>query len=143
MTVEHYLAYVGVRVTDLNRSLRVYGDVLGLEEVSRSDFAEYGLGKVVMMKDPFTGQKLELNWYPPGSKFGTPYEPGEGLDHVSFRVTDLSAVLSKLSEAGCALAGPEYPAEPAPNFRYAFVKDPDGNWIEIWESPEPMPRSPP
>lgn len=106
MTAEHYLAYIGVRVTDLNRSLRVYGDVLGLEEVSRSDFAEYGLGKVVMMKDQFTGQKLELNWYSPGSKFGTPYEPGEGLDHVSFRVTDLSGSSRSCRRPGAPWLGP-------------------------------------
>jgi catechol 2,3-dioxygenase-like lactoylglutathione lyase family enzyme len=141
--VGSYLAYFGIRVTDVERALKVYCGVLGLTEAARGDNASSGGGTNVLLKDAFTGQKLELNWYPPGSKFATPYVPGEGLDHVAFRTADLKSTLALLKVVGCRLALPEYPMEPAPGFKVAYVLDPDGNWIELWEQPGPMPDAPP
>jgi hypothetical protein len=37
----------------------------------------------------------------------------------------------------------EDPVEPMPGFHVAYVTDPDGNWIELWQQPEPMPKHPP
>jgi catechol 2,3-dioxygenase-like lactoylglutathione lyase family enzyme len=81
-----FLSYVGLRVTDLDRSLSFYKEIFGLDEVARGDNTSAGKGPYVLLRDAFSGQKLELNYYVPGSKFDTPYEPGEGLDHISFRV---------------------------------------------------------
>ncbi len=36
--------YVGIRVTDIERSLRFYRDALGLEEIRRGDMTKYGRG---------------------------------------------------------------------------------------------------
>ncbi|MCI4365425.1 MAG: VOC family protein [Thermoplasmata archaeon] len=137
------MAYLGIRVTDVERALRIYGGVLGLREVARGDNAASGGGTTVLLKDEFSGQKLELNWYPPGSRFATEYSAGEGLDHVAFRSGDLTATIAQLQAAGCRLALPEYPIEPAPGFRVGYLVDPDGNWLELWEQPGPMPDTPP
>ncbi len=141
--VAQYLAYLGIRVTDLDRALKIYGDVLGLHEVARGDNSASGGGTSVLLRDSFTGQKLELNWYPPGSRFATEYSAGEGLDHVAFRSADLGASLAALQAAGCQTASPEYPIEPSPGFKVGYVVDPDGNWIELWEQPAAMPGTPP
>jgi catechol 2,3-dioxygenase-like lactoylglutathione lyase family enzyme len=141
--VDSYLAYVGIRVTDIERALKLYSGVLGLVEAARGDNAASGGGTTVLLKDPFTGQKLELNWYPPGSKFATKYLAGEGLDHIAVRAADMGTMLARLKAAGCRLALPEYPMEPAPGFKVAYMVDPDGNWIELWEQPGPMPDTPP
>jgi lactoylglutathione lyase len=141
--VESYLAYTGLRVTNLEQSLRFYAGLLGLSEVARSDNSGSGGGIAVLLRDPFTGQKIELNYYPPGSKYSVPYVPGEGLDHVAFRVAHLDRKLKEMEEEGYLPIRKGDPVEPAPGFRLAYVADPDGNWVELWQQPEPMPKSPP
>jgi len=37
-----YLSYVGIRVRDLERSLRFYQDLFGLHEVARGDNSKQG-----------------------------------------------------------------------------------------------------
>ena len=138
-----FLSYVGIRVTDLDRSLRFYREVFGLKEVARGDNTSAGKGPYVLLRDDFSGQKLELNYYVPGSKFATPYNPGEGLDHISFRVDDLSQFVASLRKAGVQDA-PGSPNHVLPNgHRVAYVTDPDGNWIEIYEHPEERLVGPP
>jgi len=141
--VETYLAYCGLRVTDLERSLNFYTGFFGLVEVARGDSSATGGGIAVLLRDPFTGQKLELNYYPPGSKYSVPYIPGEGLDHVAFRVTDLQAKLKQLAYEGYVPVRKGDPVEPAAGFHVAYMTDPDGNWVELWQQPEPIPNSPP
>lgn len=141
--VDSYLAYTGLRVTDLERSLRFFTRFFGLSEVARGDSSSSGGGVAVLLRDPFTGQKLELNYYPPGSKYSVPYVPGEGLDHVAFRVADLAGKLKELAKEGYLPVRKGDPVEPMKGFHLAYVSDPDGNWVELWQQPEPMPKSPP
>ena len=141
--VESYLAYTGLRVTDLERSLKFYTGFFGLGEVARGDNSSGGGGVSVLLRDGFTGQKIELNYYPPGSKYSVPYVPGEGLDHVAFRVADLDAKLKQLAAAGFRPVRKGDPVEPMAGFRVAYLADPDGNWVELWQQPDPMPSVPP
>lgn len=128
-----YLSYTGIRVTDLDRSLKFYKDALGLEEVARGDNLKFGGGIFVLLRDRESGAKLELNWYPEGSKYGVPYTVGEGLDHLAFVVDDIKEAFAKLLEKGAAPTdfGPETGAS------YCYVKDPDGSWIELYQQKQP------
>jgi catechol 2,3-dioxygenase-like lactoylglutathione lyase family enzyme len=131
------LHYVGIRVTDLRRSLRFYTRALGLKETIRGDFRKYGRGIFVGLRDPRTGANLELNWYPPGSRFGTPYRPGDGLDHIGIRLgpvprRTLEAEYRRLVRAG---ARPTSVTPEDTEGWGAYVQDPDGNWIEIFRTP--------
>ena len=138
-----YLSYSGIRVTDLERSLRFYQDIFGLQEVRRGDNSSNGGGTYVLLRDPWSGQKLELNWYPPGSKHAQPYLPGEGLDHIAFRVENLSRFLERLKREGVeGTAGVADHISPSGN-PVAYVTDPDGNWLEIYAHSGPMPDVPP
>jgi lactoylglutathione lyase len=141
--VKSYLAYTGLRVTDLERSIQFYSGFFGLSEVARGDNSKAGGGVSVLLRDSFTGQKIELNYYPPGSKYSVPYVPGEGLDHVAFRVADLDAKLKQLAAEGFLPVRKGDPVEPMAGFRVAYLADPDGNWVELWEQPDPMPKAPP
>lgn len=131
------LHYVGIRVTNLERSLRFYTRVLGLRVKIRGDFREYGRGIWVGLTDPRTHQKLELNWYPPGSKYAPRYVPGEALDHIGFflgRVpaSALSKEYRRLRKAGAGAT----PVTPESTEGWgAYVTDPDGNWIELFRWP--------
>jgi catechol 2,3-dioxygenase-like lactoylglutathione lyase family enzyme len=131
------LHYVGIRVTDLDRSIRFYTRVMGLKVAVRGDHREYGRGIWVGLTDPRTHQKLELNWYPPESEFWVEYIPGEALDHVGFflgRVpaSSLRAEYDRLLRAG---AKPTAITPDSTSGWQACVTDPDGNWIELFRWP--------
>ncbi|HTT35727.1 MAG TPA: VOC family protein [Thermoplasmata archaeon] len=122
------LRYVGLRVTDLDRSLAFYTELLGLRETRRGRTARDG--RWIVLEDPRSHQRIELNWYPPGSPFRTRYRPGEGLDHLGFRVSDPEATFRRVVAAGAVPAlAPDDP-DGVPGVWY--VKDPDGNWIEFY-----------
>ena len=125
-----YLSYCGIRVRDLERSLKFYTEIFGLKEVARGDHRKYDAGIYVLLRDARSGQKLELNWYPEGSKHATPYTPGEGLDHIAFVVEDAKAKYVEMLSKGAEATS----IDPSTTGGWlAYVKDPDGNWIEIYQ----------
>jgi len=105
----------------------------------------------VLLRDRNSGQKLELNWYSSGSPYATTYLAGEGLDHIAFRVNNLTETLKKLIAAGVETVeippalreGNSGTAGASYSVKLAYVKDPDGNWIEFYEHSEPIPLSVP
>ena len=124
------LEYVGIRVTDLERSLRFYTRGLGLKEASRGTMSHGGV--FVSLVDPTSKQHLELNWYPPGSPYDTPFQAGEGLDHVGFSTRDVPRLIRRLVRWGGRVAVKPW-REPGRrgDYRIGFVEDPDGNWVEV------------
>ena len=81
-------------------------------------------GKVAWLKSPRSKQVLELNWYPKKYKFGG----RSGLDHLAFRVDDAEKFSVHLAKKNY-----KTPIKPflEGSWVLAFVKDPDGNWIEL------------
>lgn len=132
-----YLSYFGIRVTDLDRSLDFYTKFFGLREVRRGDGSERGGGTYVLLRDDRSGAKLEVNWYPKGSPYASPYVPGEGLDHIAFRVDNVDRFLKELRAQGVEAVptDPILAEPPGYDFKVAYVKDPDGNWIELYHQP--------
>jgi catechol 2,3-dioxygenase-like lactoylglutathione lyase family enzyme len=85
-------------------------------------------GKYILLKSKESEQLLELNYYPPGTKFYEEYYEGSELDHLAFRCKDVRKEYKKLLAAGATIA-----VEPwdEGNYTLAFVKDPNGIWIEL------------
>jgi len=86
-----WIGDVGIRVTNLERSIEFYTKVFDLEEIDRGGDDE---GKYVLLRDRRSGQRVELNWYAERSPFWTPYVPGEALDHFEVRVKSVPDTLS-------------------------------------------------
>ena len=88
---------------------------------------EHG-GKWVQLTDSSSKQRLELNWYPRGSRFYEKYRNGSELDHIGFIVDDAVKWFDLLVKRGAKPA-----AKPFGNKHetLAYVKDPDGVWIEL------------
>ena len=142
-----WLSYFGIRVTDLDRSTKFYTTVLDLIELKR---VAYEGGAYVLFKDRRSGQRFELNWYAPASPFATPYVPGEGLDHFGVRVRSVPEARERLEKLGIEPATHELGEEPKtgkppveedvwvlPNgHRVMYIKDPDGNFLELYDAPE-------
>jgi catechol 2,3-dioxygenase-like lactoylglutathione lyase family enzyme len=139
-----YLSYVGLRVQDPKRSEAFYQEVFGLEPIDTMDWSTWKPTEpaCILLKDPKSGQRLELNYYPPGSPYAVPYRPGEELDHIAFRVDDLRAMLVMLEARGI-------PYEPMPHYSgpysegtrllMAYVRDPDGIQLELFQSTQGEP----
>jgi catechol 2,3-dioxygenase-like lactoylglutathione lyase family enzyme len=119
------LHYCGIEVRNLRRSIAFYRS-LGLR-VSRRGTMAHG-GKWVQLRDTTSKQRLELNWYPKGSKFYEKYRNGSELDHIGFVVDDAVKWFKLLVSRGAKSAAKPFGDE---NETLAYVKDPDGVWIEL------------
>lgn len=141
-----WISYFGIRVTNLERSRDFYTKVFDLVEIGRggNDAQRY-----ILLRDETSGQRIELNWYGSGSQFAVPYVPGEGLDHVGVRVKSVSETLKRLAALGIFPATKELGALDQTGHpldedvwllqnghRIAYIKDPDGNYIELYDHPE-------
>ncbi len=121
------LTYTGIRVKDLEASVRFYTNVLGMKEVGRS-MIEAAKGTVVNLVSEDGGHPIELNYYEKGSPFATTYAVGEGLDHLAFQVENLDAALAEAEQAGHRLVK----EMKGPTARWAYIQDPNGIWIELF-----------
>jgi catechol 2,3-dioxygenase-like lactoylglutathione lyase family enzyme len=127
-----YIDYVGLRATNLARSVRFFTKGLGLTEARRGTMGHGGIW--VLLHDPISHQHIELNWYPRGSRYHTEFTPGEGLDHLGMRVSNLAAGGRRLRAAGAKLVD---------QIRYrgkvvlAYYEGPDGLWVELIDSATP------
>jgi catechol 2,3-dioxygenase-like lactoylglutathione lyase family enzyme len=113
------LTHLHLFVADLDRSLRFYREVFGLEEVFRDG------PKMVFLRPPRTSDTITLNEVP--EKAGT----GGGIDHFGFRLRDkanLDEAIAEVERAGGTLVER---GERAPGAPFAYVRDPDGYLIEL------------
>ena len=119
--------YVGIRVTNLQKSIDFYTKLLGMKVVGRGK-NEQTRGEYVAMQSEKGGFILELNYYEKDSPFNTEYTAGEGLDHLAFKVDNLDKALEEARKAGYRVIF-EMKAREG---RWAYIEDPDGIWIEVF-----------
>lgn len=115
--------YTGIGVRDLNRSIKFYTEKFGMQFLGRYKIKETN-GEIADLKSPDGNQKLELNWYANRAE----YKNGDEVDHLAFEVEDVDEALIELRSQGVEVAMEPFNEG---NGRLAFVKDPDGIWIEL------------
>ncbi len=118
--------YTGIRVRDLKRSIEFYTKTMGMKEVERGKMHAGGI--FVQLKSEESQQVLELNYYPPGKKFYEEYVEGAELDHLAFRCKDVRKSYKKVLAGGATSAVEPWDED---GYTLAFVRDPDGIWIEL------------
>jgi len=146
------LSHVGLCVRDLERAMRFYRDLLGFVEEHRLEVeGEHTdrllrlrgtrLRAVYLLRD---GVRLELLRFdappPPPPHERVLHEPG--LTHLSFRVDDLDAALAALRAAGETVLEDTVLSFPEWRSGAAFVRDPDGQLIELVQAPGDPSRPP-
>lgn len=119
--------YVGIRVTNLERSIDFYTKILGLMVTGRSKCVPTK-GETVGLQSEKDGFILELNYYEKDSPYNTKYVVGEGLDHLAFKVDNLDQALEEAKRAGHKTILDIK----ADGSRWAYIEDPDGMWIELF-----------
>ena len=126
--------YTGLRVRNLNRSIRFY-KALRFRLTLRMKTL---LGEFAQLEHPSSGFTLELNYFPRKSKVYEPLRKGTELDHFGFEVDDVDGWVRKLRLAGGKVKIKAFnskiiihPRDTWADGRGAFVADPDGVWIEL------------
>ena len=118
-----------LRVTNLDRSIAFYRDVMGMELFSRRDYPEgkFTLAFLGYAKNPEQAEiELTFNWGVDKYELGTAY------GHIALGVGDIRAACEKIRASGGTIT-----REPGPMKQrttvIAFVQDPDGYKIELIE----------
>ncbi len=117
-----------IRVLELERSMKFYADVLGLQTSHRLDFPDFSL---VYLRNSENDFEIELTW---NKGRAEPYTHGDGYGHVAVVVDDAAATRAAVMAKG-------YEAQPVKEFkrgdellaRFFFIQDPDGYTIEMLE----------
>jgi len=117
--------YSGLRTRNLARSLRFYRK-LGFR-IHRRGTMEHG-GRWVHLSFPGAAQRIELNFYPRGSRFYEPIRRGTEFDHFGFRVSDVEGWERELRRRRLPIVARI--RERHENLVY--TRDPDGNWVEFF-----------
>jgi catechol 2,3-dioxygenase-like lactoylglutathione lyase family enzyme len=141
--------HTGFTVSNLERSLTFWRDVLGFElshtahqtgkmasEITGVEGAEL---RLAVLKTP-GGHKIELLEYhaPSDRKQDVDLRPCDvGSVHVALIVDDLEAILSSINASGWKTAGKPQTLQSGPNAgkRVVYVRDPDGTTIEFMQQP--------
>jgi catechol 2,3-dioxygenase-like lactoylglutathione lyase family enzyme len=121
-------AYVGIRVKNIEESLKFYSRVLGMRVSGRGTYEPVG-GTFVSLVSQDGGFELELNHYRKGSRFAKPYHVGEGIDHLAFDVPDLDKALAEYAKLGYAVVDDFTRAETGG--RWVILRDPNGIDIKL------------
>ena len=121
------LLHTRYRVDDLERTVRFYRDVLGLQEISRHKSPRGS--ELVFLRAPDSFEEIELCYYP-GSG---PVQVQPDLTHLAFEVDDLDAFARELEEKGCKLS--DGPTKSSSGSVFAFVDAPEGYEIELIQRP--------
>jgi lactoylglutathione lyase len=119
------MLHLGLRVTDLERSLAFY-TALGYAELGT--VPETAFGSLTMLQlpdDPFVS--LELVHDP-----ARPVQDISAVNHLVIQVNDLDATIADLAAKGITA---EQPTEPGPGLRISWLTDPDGYRIELVQWP--------
>ena len=116
------LTHIHLVVRDLDRSLRFYKRVFGLEERFRE-----GL-HMVFLNTPATHDLITLNENRDEAQLAG---VKGGVNHFGFRLTEISDLDSDIKEVEAAGGTLIQRGEHAPGVPFAYVKDPDGYVIEL------------
>ena len=141
--------HTGITVSNLERSLAFWRDVLGFElshtahqtgEQAREITGVAGAEiKLAVLKAP-GGHKIELLEYlaPPDRRKLVDLRPCDVRSvHVALLVDDLDAALKSIAASGWKSAGKPQTLTTGPNAgkRVVYVRDPDGTTIEFMQPP--------
>lgn len=140
------LTHIGICVSDWERSLRFYRDLLGFTYLSELQVAGEPTNTLLGLADvelralylERDGTRIELLHYAsPGHRGdGTPRAMNAlGLTHLSFRVDNLATTLDVLKRAGVPILEQTHIDIPAFAAAAIMITDPDGTLIELVQSP--------
>ena len=122
------LLHTRYRVNDLERTIKFYKEVLGLEEIKRNKSPRGS--ELVFLKTPGSEEQIEITYFP-GSG---PVQVQPDLTHLAFEVDNLEAFGKHLEMLGLKFS--DGPTKSSSGSTFAFVDAPEGYEIELIEPPK-------
>ena len=117
------LLHTRYRVSDLQKTVSFYRDVLGLQEVSRHTSGRGS--QLVFLKAPQSEELIEICKYD-GSG---PVKVGPDLTHLAFEVEDIEGFARHAAAKGYPLS--EGPLRSSSGSMIAFIDAPEGYEVEL------------
>jgi len=126
--------HVGIDVGDLPAQIDFYRRAFDLKVELQGDVPEYNFSAAMLVSP--AGWHLELFKRDGAAPRPVPDDPdGQhnvlGLGHVCLAVDDLEAALDRLVSLGATLRLPPIPYPGVPEWRLAYLVDPEGNLVEL------------
>ena len=119
------LLHTRYRVDDLERTVKFYREVLGLEEVRRHKSPRGS--ELVFLKSPGSEEQIEITHFP-GSG---PVQVQPDLTHLAFEVESLDEFAKHLAKFGLKFS--DGPTPTSTGSMLAFIDAPEGYEIELIE----------
>jgi lactoylglutathione lyase len=117
------LLHTRYRVTDLEKTISFYRDVLGLEIVRQSKSPRGS--ELVFFKAPGSEEEIEICKYDASG----PVQIGPDVTHLAFEVEDMEAFARHSAALGYALS--DGPTKTSSGSVIAFIDAPEGYEIEL------------
>ena len=118
------IAHTCLNVTNLDRSIDFYSKQMGLNFVSRREIKQNN-AEIAFLRDE-AGGAIELTHW----RDKKTLTEGDNFDHIAFDVQDVQGTVERLRAQGVTIAMEPYSLQGS-STKLAFVKDPDGNWLEL------------
>ncbi len=119
------LLHTSITVKNMDESIRFYTEKLGLSLLGRREIKQNN-AEIAFLAAPNTDHRIELTWW----RDKKDYLEGDQLDHIAFGVEDLDQTVRRMREQGVEVAKEPYTLGSS---RIAFIKDPNGIWLELIE----------
>jgi len=132
------LHHVGLSVNDLNKIKKWYSDNFALVEEQNFEMKEPKVRTVILMaKNGFRIELIELKGSKREREFTDPLNACtvQGYGHLAIEVNNLDEAFGNLTAGGAKIVSKPSPAVQKGAF-FAYVSDPEGNLIELIQSPK-------
>ena len=117
------LLHTRYRVNDLERTVKFYREVLGLEEVKRHRSPRGS--ELVFLKAPGSEELIEITFFPAGGSV----QVQPDLTHLAFEVDSLAEFEKHLARHGLKFS--DGPTTSSSGSTFAFIDAPEGYEIEL------------
>ena len=117
------LLHTRYRVNDLERTVKFYREILGLEEIKRHKSPRGS--ELVFLKTPGSAEEIEITFFP-GSG---PVQVQPDLTHLAFEVASLEEFGKHLASHGLKFS--DGPTTSSSGTTFAFIDAPEGYEIEL------------
>ena len=116
-----------LNVSNMDRSIEFYTKHVGLQFVSRREVKQNN-AEIAFLEDK-DGGAIELTQWRDKKEL----KEGDNFDHIAFRVNNIDSTVQDLRGHGVTIAMEPFSLQGSSS-KIAFIKDPDGNWLELIES---------
>jgi lactoylglutathione lyase len=116
-----------LNISNLDRSIEFYTTNLALRLTSRREVKQNN-AEIAFLTDDKGGAIELTHWRDKKS-----LTEGDNFDHIAFAVDDITTVVDRLRKEGVTIALEPFSLQGSTS-KIAFIKDPDGNWLELIET---------